>query len=149
MEKWIYRESHLQKLVSGEKLDSTNFYLFFIFSFSSSTTDSKPERKMNLPSDFKVSNETIDDSKIANQASLSQTQIIIIGGAGGGCLLIILGTSMSLLINSTDHIYYLALSTVETKLSCTVVHVGTKSQIKIFMHFQLEWAPFNQQTQYI
>ena len=67
-------------------------------------TDSKPERKMDLPSDFIVSNEPVDDLKIANQASLSQTQIIIIGGAGGGCLLIILGTSMSLLINSTNHI---------------------------------------------
>ena len=33
----------------------------------------------------------------------------------------------------------------------TVVHVGTKSQIKSYylMHFQLEWAPFNQQAQYI
>ena len=61
---------------------------------TSDVIDSNPERKMVLPADFVVSNES--DLKIANQASLSQTQIIIIGGAGGGCLLIILGTSMSL-----------------------------------------------------
>ena len=63
------------------------------------TTDSDPAKKMDLPPDFVVSNEsddeiTNDDLQIANQAGLSQTQIIIIGGAGGGCLLIILGTSM-------------------------------------------------------
>ena len=60
------------------------------------TTDSDPAKEMGLPPDFEVSNESVDDLNIENHESLSQTQIIIIGGAGGGCLLIILGKSMSL-----------------------------------------------------
>ena len=74
---------------------------FLFSSVNISTTDSDPAKKMDLPPGFVVSNESVDeinndDLQIANQASLSQTQIIIIGGAGGGCLLIILGTSISL-----------------------------------------------------
>ena len=75
---------------------------------------------MDLPVGFVPSNEPVDDSKIANQASLSQTQIIIIGGAGGGCLLIILGTSMSLQVNLCQKLLFLHKLTQNMMTDCSL-----------------------------